>query len=160
MGACASCLGLNRHPSQDDDETDPLVSTRQGDYGTVESEEVAQPDEEELRREREALEQITMEATDNMIDASHPGTSELSQHFAHARPTTPFESSADGPSDVEEDEDEAAWLESVQAAGMDEVVPVDEIQSGNLVMDFSRLRDDPMSIPSTAKPSLKGKLPA
>lgn len=47
------------------DENDPLLdSTHQALYGAVEAEDLSQPDEEELRREREALDRITAEATE------------------------------------------------------------------------------------------------
>ncbi|KAK3050600.1 hypothetical protein LTR09_008240 [Extremus antarcticus] len=162
MGACASCLGLDRHPSQNKKaEIEPLVSAQQQQYGTVETGDAGQPDEEELRREREELEQITVEATENMVDASQPGTSELSQHLTHARPTRQFEAAAaDGTSEVEEEEEEAAWLESVQAAGVDDVKAVDALRSGDLVLDISQLRDAPAATTSNAQRSLKGKLPA
>lgn len=46
------------------DESDPLLDDVQTvRYGAVEDE-VAQPDEEELEREREALNRITMQATE------------------------------------------------------------------------------------------------
>lgn len=47
-----------------EDENDPLLDDEQGQYGGIEGGDVLQPDEEELRREREELEQITMEATE------------------------------------------------------------------------------------------------
>ncbi len=154
------------------------MSAQQQQYGTVETGDAGQPDEEELRREREELEQITVEATEcvnsplrgtpglivyyrNMVDASQPGTSELSQHLTHARPTRQFEAAAaDGTSEVEEEEEEAAWLESVQAAGVDDVKAVDALRSGDLVLDISQLRDAPAATTSNAQRSLKGKLPA
>lgn len=46
------------------DETDPLLDDGQGTYGGIGGEDVPQPDEEELRRDREAMEQITSEATE------------------------------------------------------------------------------------------------
>jgi hypothetical protein len=90
-----------------------------------------------------------------MLDASHPGTGELSQHFAHSRHDTPFEGSADGTAETEGDE-EAAWLESIQETGADDLAAVAELQSGDIVLDMTQLRDEPTS----AKRSLKGKLPA
>ena len=95
-----------------------------------------------------------------MIDVLHPGTSDASHHFAHAgsqRSARRKDASADqanSTAELEEDE-EAAWLQSVQAAGVDEVTDVRELQSGNLVMDMSTLRDEPTSM----KRSLKGRLP-
>ena len=46
------------------DETDPLLDDQQIEYGATAHAEAAQVDEEELRREREALERITNEATE------------------------------------------------------------------------------------------------
>ena len=47
------------------DESDPLLDDAQTvRYGAVGEDEVAQPDEEELEREREALNRITMQATE------------------------------------------------------------------------------------------------
>jgi hypothetical protein len=40
------------------------VSDREVQYGTVESRDATQPDEEDLRRHQEALEHITSEATE------------------------------------------------------------------------------------------------
>jgi hypothetical protein len=47
------------------DESDPLLDDVQTvRYGAIGEDEVAQPDEEELEREREALNRITMQATE------------------------------------------------------------------------------------------------
>ena len=45
-------------------ETDALLNDQQAQYGAAGGGDAAQPDEEELRREREALEHITTEATE------------------------------------------------------------------------------------------------
>jgi hypothetical protein len=51
--------------TQQVDESDPLLDDVQTvRYGAVGENEVAQPDEEELEREREALNRITMQATE------------------------------------------------------------------------------------------------
>ncbi|KAK3115695.1 hypothetical protein LTR53_004711 [Teratosphaeriaceae sp. CCFEE 6253] len=145
MGACASCLGLDRHPSPDDrvDETDALLDSVHGArYGSVGSIDVAQPDQEELRREREALERITAEATDNMIDIAHPGSADFSHHFAH----TPYDrrpAEANGPAKLAaavDDAEEAAWLQAVQSAGDGAVTQVKGLQSGALIIDMSQFR--------------------
>jgi hypothetical protein len=50
------------------DESDPLLDDAQTvRYGAVGADEVAQPDEEELEREREALNRITMQATEYVV---------------------------------------------------------------------------------------------
>jgi len=85
MGICSSCLGLNRHPSQQEvgqsqisrcdsfrilterqtNETDPLLSHADTvRYEADQQREAALPDEEELRREREVLSRITVHATE------------------------------------------------------------------------------------------------
>ena len=45
-------------------ETDALLDDQQAQYGAASGGDAIQPDEEELRREREALEHITSEATE------------------------------------------------------------------------------------------------
>lgn len=81
MGICASCLGLDRHPSQDVrapsfvrptclhrltlvqiDETDALLEEENVGYGAVGGD--GQADEEDVRREREELDRITNAATE------------------------------------------------------------------------------------------------
>ena len=82
MGICASCLGLNRHLSQDVrpdltvrhslslrlmtaiqiDETDPLLDEQNAGYGATGTD--GQVDEQELQREREELDRITNAATE------------------------------------------------------------------------------------------------
>ena len=68
-----------------------------------------------------------------MIDVSQSDTAELSQQFAHPRSQQSTASDTEGL----EEEDEAAWLQDVQAAGTEEVKP---LQSGDLVMDIKQLR--------------------
>lgn len=96
----------------------------------------------------------------NMIDVSHSGTSELSHHFAHGgsqrfhhadgAPKQP-----DNPEEELVEDEEAAWLQSIQGAGADNMTTVQGLQSGGLVLDIGTLRDDP----SAAKRSLKANLP-
>ncbi|KAK3691789.1 hypothetical protein LTR37_018447 [Vermiconidia calcicola] len=139
MGICSSCLGLNRHPSQDNDETGPLLEEHQAEYGGIGGGDAPQPDEEELRRERETLDQITTEATDNMIDVLHPGTSDsLSQHFAHGGSQRSWQHRDDQTEEGEEDE-ESAWLQSVQASGTEDIKG---LQTGDLTMDVGQLREE------------------
>ncbi|KAK4506345.1 hypothetical protein PRZ48_000075 [Zasmidium cellare] len=143
MGICASCLGLNRHPSQDGDLDRILDSADQPSYGAIDSDGVGQVDEEELRREREALEHITAQAADHMIDVLHPSHPDYSQNVNHNGSTqTPHVSQDETPDNEEDQEDaeEAAWLESIQSEGLDTVqVP----QRGTLAMDLSMLREGP-----------------
>ena len=97
----------------------------------------------------------------NMIDVLHPGTSELSQHFAQtgSQRSTHTDNAPKQPRDPAEDpadDEEAAWLQAAQAAGTDNVTAVQGLQSDSLVMDIGQLRDEPT--PSVAKKSLKGNL--
>lgn len=94
-----------------------------------------------------------------MIDISHPSTAELNQHYRHTnhdrQGTREHEANGPSKSPVEEPEDdeEAAWLRSVQA---DDITQVKGLQSGALVMDVSQLRtQDP---PSSAKKSLRSAI--
>lgn len=62
------------------DESDPLLDDVQTvRYGAVGEDEVAQPDEEELEREREALNRITMQATEYVasVRVEHVQTRQL-----------------------------------------------------------------------------------
>ena len=115
------------------------------------------------------LEQIATEATEcvrhmpspemvltccsNMIDVLHPSNAEIHQRSVSGRGTPDYTS---GNTDEVEDE-EVAWLQSIQAAGVNDMVAVKGLQSGALVMDIGQLRDEPH--PSTPKRSHKGKLP-
>ncbi|KAK5125040.1 hypothetical protein LTR85_001231 [Meristemomyces frigidus] len=144
------------------DESDPLLDdTRPAQYGSIGTEDDAQPDEEELRREREVLERITAEAADNMIDVSHPSSSDLSHHIAHTshdRQTNQDHRQHTGQQDTAEpeDADEAAWLQSLQSDGLDSVSGVEGLRSGALVMDISQLRQD--APPSSVKKALKAAI--
>ncbi|KAI6859992.1 hypothetical protein KC338_g1636 [Hortaea werneckii] len=146
MGICASCLGLNRHPSQDVDESDPLLDDSQPvHYGGLGGEDAAQPDDEDLSREREALEQITAEASENMIDVSQHHTFR-SSHSHQASADEDPDNAAEHQEDSE-DAEEAAWLQSIQSAGLDSSNEVKGMQSGALIMDIGQLHQD---APSTS----------
>lgn len=93
-----------------------------------------------------------------MIDVSHPGTSELSQHFAHAKTASREVIVEDDAEHTEEDEDEAAWLQSVQESDAGDVTVVKGLHSNDLVLDISQLRDETAGDSSAAKKSSKGVL--
>jgi hypothetical protein len=93
----------------------------------------------------------------NMVDVSHPGTSELSQHFAHTRSKPSRDESTQHAQEEDADDEEAAWLREVQESNTGEVLNVESLQAGGLVFDTSQLREEP---PSTAKRSLKANLAA
>ncbi len=90
----------------------------------------------------------------NMIDVSYRGTSELSRHFAHAN----SDDVARDEEEAEIDQEEAAWLQEAQAAGQDDLMAIDALQSGQMVSDVSQLRDDSAAASNDAKRSLKGRL--
>ncbi|EME88052.1 uncharacterized protein MYCFIDRAFT_85944 [Pseudocercospora fijiensis CIRAD86] len=125
MGICASCLGLNRHPSHDR-EIDRLLNSEQprAAHGAVDHGTFAQPDEEELRREREALEHITAQAADHMIDVLHPSQSDLDYglvlggHRSYRDDPVEHSVACQDPQHSRalpetEDSEEAAWLETL-----------------------------------------------
>lgn len=95
-----------------------------------------------------------------MIDVLQPGTSDISQHLAHAgsqRSTRDTDAKMNSSSTEEDEEsEEAAWLQSVQAASSNDFAIVKGLQSTNLVLDIGQLRDEPT--PSPAKRSLRAKL--
>ena len=102
-----------------------------------------------------------------MIDVSHPSTAAYIHRFAHTnhdrhQHTTGSEANGttkEGATTVpgeSEDGEEAAWLQSIQSAGLDSVTEVKGLQSGALVLDMSQLRQEPA--PSSAKKALKSAL--
>ncbi|GAB7363379.1 hypothetical protein MBLNU230_g3657t2 [Neophaeotheca triangularis] len=127
------------------DETDPLLDSPSNQYGGTDEDEVTQPDEEDLRREREELEQITARANSGMVDVLYASAADFSPH-------TGAPASGDGQDDSD-DAAEAAWLESVQAAGT--ASNTEDQGFPSLVMDVGQLRDE-RSMPnksSTGKPT-------
>ncbi|KAK4580099.1 hypothetical protein LTR86_000301 [Recurvomyces mirabilis] len=126
---------MPRKKHQQVDETDALLSHHdQVQYGVFRAEEDVQPDEEAMRREREALEEITVRATDDMVDASHPVPGEYSNRV---------ENNADESSTTAaETDDEEAWLRSLEADGLGQKMQVKGLNSGTLVMDIDQLRQD------------------
>jgi len=152
-GACSSCLGKRQHASQDGD-LDRMLGSDQISYGAVDSFDYAhvQPDEQELQRERDALEYITVNATDHMIDVLHPNDSNLNHH--HHNHTHTATTGANGTTrssnisqaqhiqgeeaelDTQRDAEEEAWLASI--AGLDTTVQLP--QNRALVLDVAQLR--------------------
>ena len=93
-----------------------------------------------------------------MIDVSHPSAAHLGHHFAstnhnrhnHVDPKTHDASQA---SQEVEDAEEAAWLQSIQSAGVTEVKG---LQSGTLAMDIAQLRQE--ALPLSAKKAAKSAM--
>ena len=90
-----------------------------------------------------------------MIDVLQPGTTDVSQHLANTGTQRSDSKIASHDAKEDEESEENAWLQSVQASGADDLAPAKGLQS-NLVMEFTQLRDEPA--PSSAKRSLKAKL--
>ncbi|KAL2012315.1 hypothetical protein VTN00DRAFT_5033 [Thermoascus crustaceus] len=71
MGICYSCLGLRRRDSHDAESArlldDDLYQSGYG-YGALNQARQNQPDPEDLKREREALEAICQRTSDSVID--------------------------------------------------------------------------------------------
>lgn len=93
-----------------------------------------------------------------MIDVSHPHTNESSQHFIPTNHERQASASHQPNGSVEqpaepEDAEEAAWLQSIQSAGLDSDAEVKGLQSGALVMDISQLRQD--AAPPSAKKNMR-----
>ena len=92
-----------------------------------------------------------------MIDVLHPG-----EHFAYgsSQRSTPGDGTPEPPQKNEDvdDDDEAAWLQSVQGASSENTTDIKALESGNLVMDVGRLREEPPT--SVKKKPSKGRLPS
>lgn len=77
----------------------------------------------------------------HMIDVLHPSHPDSSQNAQHNGSPHAYQVANDqepGNEQEQEDAEEAAWLESIQSAGLDTVqVP----QRGTLAMNLSMLRD-------------------
>ncbi|KAF2718394.1 hypothetical protein K431DRAFT_287676 [Polychaeton citri CBS 116435] len=153
MGICASCLGRERHhPSPDVDEHDPLLDDPvQANYGAFTEEEEPEPDQEELRREREALDSISTYAQENMIDVLHQNTSEINHHLTLIKAPTinhsyVHETTQAGWSGHQLDAEDAAWLNSIKASEGDGPHSVKGVVPGALVIDISRLRDSSVAL--------------
>ncbi|GIJ89583.1 hypothetical protein Asppvi_008526 [Aspergillus pseudoviridinutans] len=72
MGACASCLGLNRRESHDAESSrlldDDIYQSGYG-YGALNhANQINNPDPENIKREREALEAICQRTSESVID--------------------------------------------------------------------------------------------
>ncbi|KAL5117320.1 hypothetical protein ACEQ8H_004765 [Pleosporales sp. CAS-2024a] len=149
MGICSSCVG-GRRPSESDYPSDAshlLNDPYQPNYGSTSgSHHAPQPDPEELRRQRETLERICAETSDQLIPVSQPAAMppEVAEQPAHdaefarlfnERFATLRKSPGPPPAaDVEEDD--AAWLErALGGHGEDEVDRI-EPTTGGLTIQF------------------------
>ncbi|KAH7069788.1 hypothetical protein BKA63DRAFT_519560 [Paraphoma chrysanthemicola] len=152
MGICSSCLG-GRRPSESDqsDASHLLHDPYQPNYGTAGgAHSVPQPDPEELRRQRETLERICAETSEQLIPVSQPTTippevteqptndSEyarlFNERFATLRKHTSRPSSSGAPADTEDDE--TAWLEQALGGQAEDEVDRIEPTQGGLTVQF------------------------
>ncbi|KAF2657693.1 hypothetical protein K491DRAFT_314779 [Lophiostoma macrostomum CBS 122681] len=151
MGVCASCLGLGRRPSDSErsDSSHLLGDAYQPHYGSINtpgSHSGPQPDPEEIRRQRDALERICAQTSDKLIDVSQAAYTEVGSKMASEYPrlfSERFASTRTHPSRpssaASQDEDETTWLGSIigntadTEGSWDRVEPID---SGALTIQF------------------------
>ncbi|KJX97638.1 hypothetical protein TI39_contig475g00007 [Zymoseptoria brevis] len=118
---------------------DRILDSRQTSYGAIDSNDrysQAQPDEEELQREREALEYITADATEHMIDVLHPTDAAMEHSIDNGNDRHIRDDHSE--SESGQDAEEEAWLESIKSASAAQVkMP----QNGTFVMNVGQLRD-------------------
>ncbi|KAJ4377993.1 hypothetical protein N0V83_000823 [Neocucurbitaria cava] len=146
MGICSSCLG-GRRPSESEqsDSSHLLGDQYQPNYGTASgAHNVPQPDPEALRRQRETLERICAETSEQLIPVSQPSLlPEVTEQppkndeYAHLF-NERFKSIRNRPSSAggDNDEDETTWLENaVGNHGEDELEQVKPAK-GKLTIQF------------------------
>lgn len=149
MGICSSCLGARRASESDQSDSSHLLGDAyQPNYGTANGgHNVPQPDAEELRRQRETLERICAETSDQLIPVAPPNalpevTEQPAKHdeYAHlfnerfksvrkSRPTS---------AEANAHDDETTWLESVVGnQGEDELEQIKPAK-GKLTIQFGQ----------------------
>ncbi|KAL2027990.1 hypothetical protein VTO58DRAFT_110678 [Aureobasidium pullulans] len=139
MGICASCLGLNRQEAREASESEGLLyeDATQPQYGTVTpGATLPEPDPEELRREREVLERICAQTSNELIDVLHHDSKLagdypclLNKHFP------PSSSGASSPTTTIVDEN--AWLAATQGAERELWDEVKGLNPGELVLELN-----------------------
>ncbi|KAF1350039.1 hypothetical protein BDV97DRAFT_181852 [Delphinella strobiligena] len=138
MGICASCLGRRR---QEPSETEALLyeDASQPQYGAIGTGTAAPgPDPEELRREREALELICAQTSNELIDVLHhnaitPGSKMASDYSDLLNKHFPNASRASSPTT----DDEAAWLSDTQGTDRELWEEVKGLSQGHLVLTLN-----------------------
>ncbi|KAF2848653.1 hypothetical protein T440DRAFT_400732 [Plenodomus tracheiphilus IPT5] len=149
MGICSSCLGGRRTSASDQSDSSHLLGDQyQPTYGTANGgHNVPQPDPEELRRQRETLERICAETSEQLIPVSQPtALPELlvqpakhdeyahlfNERFKSIRRERP------AAADASAHDDETTWLESVVGdQGEDELAQVKPAK-GKLTIQFGQ----------------------
>ncbi|KAI8931728.1 hypothetical protein NX059_011371 [Plenodomus lindquistii] len=149
MGICSSCLGGRRTSESDHSDSSHLLGDQyQPNYGTTNGGlNVPQPDAEELRRQREALERICAETSEQLIPVSQPNalpevTEQPAKHDEYAHLFNErFKSvrkSRSAFSDANAHDDETTWLESVAGnQGEDELEQIKPAK-GKLTIQFGQ----------------------
>ncbi|PVI05647.1 hypothetical protein DM02DRAFT_516567 [Periconia macrospinosa] len=149
MGICSSCLGLRRaSDTETADSSHLLADPYQPQYGSINgpsSHNAPQPDPEEIRRQRDALERICAQTSDKLIHVSHATytdnghNSEYHRLFRERFPPTAAQSSRPSSADPEVEEDEATWLANIIGNSNDAEGSwerVEPIDSGALTIQF------------------------
>ncbi|KAL6709913.1 hypothetical protein ACN47E_000698 [Coniothyrium glycines] len=149
MGVCSSCLG-GRRPSESEhsDSSHLLGDQYQPNYGTASgAHSVPQPDPEELRRQRETLERICAETSEQLIPVSQPSAlpevaeqPSQNEEYAHLfnERFKSLRKDARPSSSGAHEEDETAWLESVVGnQGEDELEQI-KPANGKLTIQFGQ----------------------
>lgn len=151
MGICSSCLGGRRPSESDQSDTSHLLNDPyQPNYGTNGgSHSAPQPDPEELRRQRETLERICAETSEQLIPVSQtsaipPEVTEqpandaeyarlFNERFATLRKQPSRPSSANA---ADAEDDETAWLEDALGGQAEDEVDQIEPTKGGLTIQF------------------------
>ncbi|KAF2239747.1 hypothetical protein EV356DRAFT_528315 [Viridothelium virens] len=157
MGICLSCLGLHRRPSSPDpSETSRLLyeDPYQPHYGAVNPHpNVPQPDPEELRRERDALERLCAQTSDKLIDVAQSTDAEepskinseyprlFNQRFK-LPPSSSLSSSPETATAIEE-----SWL-AANADKLEDWAQVKRMSKGEIVIRFERGAVGNSSVPN------------
>ncbi|KAF2009601.1 hypothetical protein BU24DRAFT_357838 [Aaosphaeria arxii CBS 175.79] len=148
MGICSSCLGRQPSDSEQSDSSHLLGDAYHQQYGSIaatSSHNLPQPDPEEIRRQRDALERICAQTSDKLIDVSQTThaldgskTAEYHRLFSERFPPLPSNSRPSS-ADAHENEDESTWLNEVVSNTKDvegswgRVEPID---TGALTIQF------------------------
>ncbi|KAJ4349685.1 uncharacterized protein N0V89_008302 [Didymosphaeria variabile] len=155
MGICSSCLGLARRSSDAErsDSSHLLGDPYQPHYGSINhpsAHSLPQPDPEEIRRQRDALERICAQTSDKLIHVSQAAYTDDSHHSEYLRLFNerfpPMRSASPPPSArADYDQDEATWLSNVVGSSNDAEGSwerVEPIESGALTIQFGEALSD------------------
>ncbi|KAH0420690.1 hypothetical protein KCU90_g9811, partial [Aureobasidium melanogenum] len=139
MGICASCLGLDRQAAREASESEGLLyeDAAQPQYGTVTpGATLPEPDPEELRREREVLERICAQTSNELIDVLHHDSKLASDYpYLLNKHFPPSSSGASSPTSTIVDED--AWLAATQPTDRELWASVKGLNPGELIVDLN-----------------------